>query len=78
MFILQVLHSQARSKTPLKCWAIVTINGDIQSAHCNCMAGLAEPCTHIAALMFAVEGAVRLKEMRTPTREFAYWIAPIL
>ncbi len=76
MFNLQVLHSQSRSKTPLKCWAIVTINGGIQSAHCNCMAGLAEACTHIAALMFAVEAAVRLRESKTPTQELAYWIAP--
>ncbi|KAG0439560.1 hypothetical protein HPB47_016601 [Ixodes persulcatus] len=31
-------------------WAVVKKEGTIQSAHCTCMAGLGEACSHVAAL----------------------------
>ena len=44
------------------------------AAHCDCMAGLGEACTHVAALLFAVEANVRTREMKTVTQEKAYWM----
>ena len=31
----------------------------VMNAHCTCMAGLEESCTHIGALLFKIEAAVR-------------------
>ena len=31
----------------------------VLAAHCDCMAGLGESCSHIAAILFKIEAAVR-------------------
>ena len=46
------------------------------AAHCNCMAGLGEACSHIASLMFYIEAAVRIRNSITVTEEKAYWMLP--
>jgi len=43
----KVRHSYAASKTPLRPWVLVRSNGTILVAHCTCMAGLAETCSHV-------------------------------
>ena len=40
------------------------------------MAGLGEACTHVAALLFALEAAVRMRETKTLTQSPAYWLIP--
>jgi hypothetical protein len=70
------MHSQAVRGTPLHAWAIVDNNGSILAAHCNCMAGLGETCSHIAAVLFNVEVQVRMREAKTPTQVKAYWLIP--
>lgn len=50
-----VRHSQSVSATPLRRWIAADTIGTIICAHCTCMAGLGEACSHIAALLFAVE-----------------------
>lgn len=42
--------------------------------HCNCIAGLAESCTHVAAILFTLEFAC--KEQRSVTDVLAYWVGP--
>ncbi|XP_045180321.2 uncharacterized protein LOC123539668 [Mercenaria mercenaria] len=55
-------------------WVAVSNNGQISAAHCNCMAGLAESCSHIAAVLFKVEAAVRLGYTKTAcTDELCKW-----
>ena len=71
-----MLHSQRLRETPLRPWVIVHKNGSVQAAHCDCMAGLGEACTHVAALLFAVEANVRVREIKTVTQEKAYWMLP--
>ncbi|CAC5418196.1 unnamed protein product [Mytilus coruscus] len=41
------------------------------------MAGLGEVCTHVAALFFAVDASVQLRESKTVTEEKSYWLLPI-
>ena len=76
VFIIQVMHSQRLSETPLRPWVIARKDGTVQAAHCDCMAGLGEACTHVAALLFAVEANVRNYEIKTVTQEKAYWMLP--
>ena len=40
------------------------------------MAGLGEACSHIGALLFAVEGTVKIRDSTTVTQEPAYWLIP--
>ena len=51
-------------------------NWEILATHCNCMAGLGEACSHVAAVMFYVECAVRIHSSKTVTDEKAYWMLP--
>lgn len=70
------MHSQRLTATPLHPWVIASKTGTVLAAHCDCMAGLGEACTHVAALLFAVEANVRTCEMKTVTQEKAYWMLP--
>lgn len=50
-----VKHSQRISDTPLKPWVAAKKEGTVVCAHCTCMAGLGEACSHIAAPLFTLE-----------------------
>ncbi|MEQ2257228.1 hypothetical protein ILYODFUR_032620, partial [Ilyodon furcidens] len=50
--------------------------GTVECAHCTCMAGVAETCTHIGALLFKLEATVRIRGRKTVTDESAYWVLP--
>ena len=78
MFILQVFHSQKLNETPLKCWVVVETDGVICCAHCNCMAGLGETCTHIAAVLFYLEAVHKFEEAKTCTQGLCKWSVPTL
>lgn len=64
------------SEKPLQPLIIADHEGCILGAHCTCMAGLGEACTHIAALLFAIEASVKLRDSKTVTEEKAYWLLP--
>ena len=57
-------------------WFISTEDGAVFAAHCTCMAGLGETCSHVASTMFYVEAAVRMREKQTLTEVTAYWRLP--
>ena len=48
----------------------------IISAHCDCMAGLGESCSHIGALLFYVEAVKKVRDNKTVTQKEAYWMLP--
>ena len=78
MLLLQVFHSQRLNDTPLKCWMIIEENGEVCCAHCNCMAGLGEVCTHVAAVLFYIETLSRLEGVRSCTDGQCAWALPSL
>ena len=53
------------------------MNGKIISAHCDCMAGLGESCSHVGALLFYVEAVTKVRDNKTVTQEKAYWMLPV-
>ncbi|KTG40571.1 hypothetical protein cypCar_00002776 [Cyprinus carpio] len=73
---LWVNHSMRLSQKPLQPWVILTACGEVESAHCTCMAGVAEKCAHVAALLYKIDTAVRLRGNVTPTDVEAYWVMP--
>lgn len=69
-------HSQKLRAPPLRPWVIAQRDGIILAAHCTCMAGLGETCSHVGAVLFAIKAAVTLRESQTVTEKPAYWLLP--
>ena len=61
------------SEPPLQVWVICEESGAIESGHCNCMAGLAESCSHVGATLFALHAATNINKNRSVTDVTAYW-----
>ena len=40
------------------------------------MAGLCEACSHVGAIVFAVEAGIRMRDSSTCTQEKSRWIMP--
>lgn len=74
--VLQVNHSQRLNEKQLQPWVAVCDDGTIKSAHCTCMAGLGEACSHIAATLFAVSAAVNLRDGQSCTSQKCKWSQP--
>ena len=71
-----VHHSQSISATPLKPWVAMKKGGCILVAHCTCMVGLGEACSHIAGLLFTLEGNTRIKHQTSCTSLPCTWLLP--
>ncbi|XP_069108924.1 uncharacterized protein [Argopecten irradians] len=55
-------------------WVALKRDGPVITAHCDCMAGLGETCSHIGALLFKMEAAVRFGYTRSAcTDESCLW-----
>ena len=72
----RVRHSQRLSATPLRPWVAVEKIGSVLCAHCNCMAGLGEACSHIAAVLFALETNVQARKSMSCTSLPCSWLPP--
>lgn len=64
------------SQKPLTPWILAEEKGTIITAHCDCMAGLGESCSHVASLLWAIEAGVRARDSMTVTQKRAYWVIP--
>ena len=66
--------------TAFKVWTVISGSGTIHSAHCNCMAGLGEAYSHIAATLFAVASIFlrRIQDNPTCTSMPCQWKDPSL
>ena len=76
LFMGKVKHSQRMSEQALQPWIIVQRDGAVLCAHCTCMAGIGEVCSHVGAVLFYIETQVKIRESKTVTDEKAYWILP--
>jgi len=74
--ILQVLHSQSLTVEPLESWFIASQYGVVETAHCTCMAGLGESCSHVGATLCFVVDVVRNTQLLSVTDVAAYWPVP--
>ncbi|XP_034078168.1 uncharacterized protein LOC117550013 [Gymnodraco acuticeps] len=72
----RVNHSQRSGETPLKTWIVAKEDGEVVTAHCNCMAGLSESCSHVGAVLFAIEAGVKMRETASCTTEKCKWLMP--
>ena len=72
----QVKHSQRMNDPLVKCWVIGEKTGTVCSAHCTCMAGLGECCSHVASILFYLEVTGRVKDQLSCTQVKCNWIIP--
>ncbi|XP_057698272.1 uncharacterized protein LOC130919508 isoform X1 [Corythoichthys intestinalis] len=72
----RVRHSQRMNDTPLRPWVISSLEGSVECAHCDCMAGLGEVCCHVGSLLFWVDENYRANKALTVTQKKAYWPVP--
>ncbi len=47
-------------------------------SHCTCIAGLGEACSHIAAVLFAVESYNKLNQDKACTSQLCAWLPPTM
>lgn len=78
---LQVKHSQKaasedRDQSKTFPWLIIHDDGLIKSAHCTCMAGLGEVCSHAAAVSFYLARLNSGKEELSCTGRPCAWNVP--
>lgn len=73
---VQVFHSQSLRERPLAVWILLERNGDVVTAHSSCMAGVGEVCSHVAAVLFYLEVAVRSRDSTSATDKENRWLAP--
>ena len=72
----KVRHSQRMNDPLVQLWIITNQEGTVISAHCTCMAGLGECCSHIASVLFYIEVWTRLTGKLTCTQVKCTWILP--
>ena len=70
---VQVRHSQQANDPLLKAWIKTTEDGVVECAHCQCMAGLKEVCSHVGAILFYIEA---LRCATTCTDVTCQWVVP--
>ncbi|XP_078685565.1 uncharacterized protein LOC144918571 [Branchiostoma floridae x Branchiostoma belcheri] len=57
----KVNHSMAIRDKPLSVWVGIQEDGSVITGHCDCMAGVSEVCSHVAATLFYVAKANDMK-----------------
>ena len=62
------------SVSSLHPWVAVEPNGIVLCAHCTCMAGLGEACSHVATLLFTMEINTRLLNNTSCTSLACSWL----
>ena len=76
IYTATVKHSQTLSASPLKVWVCCKLDGEVMAAHCTCMAGCGEACSHIAAILFAAEANTIVKQQLSCTSLPCTWLPP--
>ncbi|XP_057306788.1 uncharacterized protein LOC130644983 isoform X2 [Hydractinia symbiolongicarpus] len=70
----EVKPSYRTNDKPHQPWVALNQSGSVLAAHCSCMAGLGETCSHVAATLYKIEAAVRLGlTTQTPTDVPCQW-----
>ena len=64
------------SAEPLTPWVVVQECGTVEAAHCTCMAGLGEACSHIGALLFFLMASWEQVSNTACTSKQCAWTAP--
>ena len=72
----KIKHSQRLSVPPAKALVGVQKCGIVVCARCDCMAGLGEACSHIAAILFTLDANVQARKSLSCTSMPCSWLPP--
>ncbi|KAG8191801.1 hypothetical protein JTE90_026833 [Oedothorax gibbosus] len=72
--VLSVQHSQRLNEKPLEAWIVSKKDSTITAAHCSCVAGLSESCSHVGAMLFWIQDYIQRMEAKTVTDVPEYWV----
>ena len=78
LIMARVRHSQKLSAPFLYQWITLENSGAILCAHCTCMAGLGEVCSHVAAVLFLMEANTKINANTSCTSFPCYWLPPAM
>lgn len=70
----QVNHSQALSARQPELWLLIRRDGIVKLAHCTCMAGLGEACSHIGAVLYYVKAVSKFNRGQASTGVENIWL----
>ncbi|KAI9565338.1 hypothetical protein GHT06_009130 [Daphnia sinensis] len=70
----KVHHSMAFSLPPLRPWVAFNPAGGVITAHCDCIAGLGECCSHVGAIIFGALVVNAQKTTLTVTDQPMKWL----
>lgn len=65
--VSKVNDSQALSARQLELWLLIQRDGPVKLAHCTCMAGLGEACSHIGAVLCYINAVSQFNIGQTST-----------
>lgn len=74
----QVNHSQALSARQLEPWLLIRRDGLVKLAHCTCMAGLGEACSHIGAVLYYINAVSKFNHGQASTDVENIWLPPYI
>ncbi|XP_065089822.1 uncharacterized protein LOC135711010 [Ochlerotatus camptorhynchus] len=74
----KVIHSMKLREGMLKPWIILDQRGNIIYAHCTCVAGISETCSHVSAILYSLANlhAQSINRKITVTDMPCYWRQP--
>ena len=67
LFTALFKYSQSLSLPSLKVWVSVKQSGEVLYAHCSCMAGAVEACSHMASILFMLDMNTQIKQQFSHT-----------
>ncbi|XP_053698602.1 uncharacterized protein LOC128745553 [Sabethes cyaneus] len=75
----KVIHSMRLNESMLRPWIIVRKPGNILCAHCNCIAGISETCSHVSAVLYSLANLhAQCTDRRITVTDIpAYWWQPL-
>ncbi|XP_062551643.1 uncharacterized protein LOC134216876 [Armigeres subalbatus] len=74
----KVILSMKLKENMLRPWIIIDVRGNIIYAHCTCVAGITETCSHVSAVLYALANlhAQSINHKLTVTDFPCYWRQP--
>ncbi|KAH9365561.1 hypothetical protein HPB48_008922 [Haemaphysalis longicornis] len=72
--VTKVNHSQALFARQLEPWLLIQRDGLVKLAHCTCMAGLGEACSHIGAVLYYVKAVSKFNRGQASTDVKNIWL----
>lgn len=64
------------NESPLEVWCLIHSDGSVETAHCTCMAGMGAVCSHVGALLYALEFIHSSREATSCTDVLSQWNVP--